>query len=766
MKGMTAFEKINDIHPFYIAESELPPEDAGGVVMTKRPNPVVRFFSSGVGVALLCGIVSFTVTFLIVMAGRNANVPVVTPPDSEAVTSNSQDTDATTEGESEYEVIITLPEESEALTEPETEAPTQAETQQMTEAETKPETEPETLWAVTEAITEPITEPETEAETEPYVPVTGISISQKLYEMKVGESFHMEVTLYPENATDMQLSWSSSNEYVAEIHSDSGKITAHRQGTTTITATVLSTLGTENPISITCEIKVEDVISPTDATQGLSYTWNGDYYTWKGMGQSTEKNVVLPEYVNGKPLKIIDLTYQDLNDVGVESVIFSSTVESIATQAFVSTRSLKEITFTGDIVVGQQAFLQCDSLTTVNGWEHITEMKTSAFGHCSSLESVTIYPHTTYGTTPFLSSGLKNVTFATGVTKISDMMFRQCYELTTIDLPEDLSVIGSQAFAASGLTSIELPPRLTALGVGAFSETELVSVHIPEGIETLSSQLFYACDLLREVKTPDTVTKIEGNVFSYCAALEDIHLPDNLQSLGAGAFSYCTKLGKVEIPETVTEIGSSCFAGCSALTDVNIPTGLTRIEEYTFQSCKSLAHITLPETLTYIGNMAFAKTSIEDLYIPAKVTHINNSAFAYNENLKTVTFADNAELTHLYDNVFCECTSLQAINLPDSLTYLGGTVFQDCSSLAWAYVGNSLTRLGTLAFDGCVSLDHIYLPATLSTMASGICVSPFKDCKDTFVVYTGMINKPIYIESSIVVKTNYTYEQYVQDIGA
>lgn len=66
------------------------------------------------------------------------------------------------------------------------------------------------------------------------IPATGITISDKQIVLIAGESKKMVYTMKPNNTTD-DLTWSSGEETIATVNGN-GEITAHRTGTTTITA--------------------------------------------------------------------------------------------------------------------------------------------------------------------------------------------------------------------------------------------------------------------------------------------------------------------------------------------------------------------------------------------------------------------------------------------------------------------------------------------------------------------------------------------------
>ena len=68
------------------------------------------------------------------------------------------------------------------------------------------------------------------------VPVTGVSLNKKSYELDVGESMSLISTISPSNATNQKVSWKSSNSNIATVDAN-GKIKALAGGTAVITVT-------------------------------------------------------------------------------------------------------------------------------------------------------------------------------------------------------------------------------------------------------------------------------------------------------------------------------------------------------------------------------------------------------------------------------------------------------------------------------------------------------------------------------------------------
>ena len=88
------------------------------------------------------------------------------------------------------------------------------------------------------------------------VPVQSVTINAPNKTLKVGETSQLSAIITPHNATARDVTWSSSSDSIS-VEASTGKITAVKQGTATITATV----GGKNA---TCEIQVTDTIPVTE----------------------------------------------------------------------------------------------------------------------------------------------------------------------------------------------------------------------------------------------------------------------------------------------------------------------------------------------------------------------------------------------------------------------------------------------------------------------------------------------------------------------
>ena len=106
--------------------------------------------------------------------------------------------------------------------------------------------------------------------------------------------------------------------------------------------------------------------------------------------------------------------------------------------------------------IGESAFANCHSLTSVTIPNSVTSIGNSAFGNCNGLTSVTIGNYvTSIGNHAFSNcKGLTSVTIPNSVTSIGDSAFAYCSGLTSVTIPNSVTSIGDYAFEGCGLTSI------------------------------------------------------------------------------------------------------------------------------------------------------------------------------------------------------------------------------------------------------------------------------------------------------------------------
>ena len=63
--------------------------------------------------------------------------------------------------------------------------------------------------------------------------------------------------------------------------------------------------------------------------------------------------------------------------------------------------------------------------------------------------------------------------------------------------------------------------------------------------------------------------------------------------------------------------------------------------------------------------------------------------------------------------VFCNCSSLASVIIPDSVTTIGNSAFYKCSSLTSITIPGSVTTIRSWVFGDCGNLTSVYCKATI-----------------------------------------------------
>ena len=122
--------------------------------------------------------------------------------------------------------------------------------------------------------------------------------------------------------------------------------------------------------------------------------------------------------------------------------------------------------------------------------------------------------------------------------------------------------------------------RVTSIGVNAFNNCfNLTTVLIPNSVTSIGAGAFYYCTNLTSVTIPSNVTSICSATFQYCGSLTSITIPNSVTSIETWAFSFCTSLTSISIPESVESIDWAAFENCTGLRNVycyaeEVPTGV------------------------------------------------------------------------------------------------------------------------------------------------------------------------------------------------
>ena len=197
-------------------------------------------------------------------------------------------------------------------------------------------------------------------------------------------------------------------------------------------------------------------------------------------------------------------------------------------------------------------------------------------------------------------TSLTSIVIPSSVTSISYGAFRECSSLTSINIPSGVTRISGQAFAyCSSLTSITIPDTVTNIDVNAFSRcSSLTSIVIPDSVTNIGSFAFMSCTSLTSCTIGSGATSIGSDAFIGCSSLISVSINSNA-AVEVFDSSNRSMIQTVVIGDSVTSIRNNAFKGCSSLTSIvcNAATAPT-IQSSTFQNVKTGGTLTVPQGST------------------------------------------------------------------------------------------------------------------------------------------------------------------------
>ena len=267
---------------------------------------------------------------------------------------------------------------------------------------------------------------------------------------------------------------------------------------------------------LSCNDKTEESPTVTVAPESdFEYEENSDGgititgYVGKDRFTATDKDVIIPETINGKPVDVIgsgSFKYYYIN-----SVVIPNGVHTIEYDAFAGNSAIKKIVLPETLVtIGNYAFTGCSSLSDITLPESLTSLGGNAFEGCSSLKNIRI--------------------------------------------PKNLKELPPSGFKESGLETIEIDSELTYIPDFCFSNSKLKEITIHDSVEHIDWQAFSGCEELTSVVFGKGLKKLGYQVFSYCTKLTELVFPKSIEKMYEIQFFGCTNLTSVKFEGNAPEI--------------------------------------------------------------------------------------------------------------------------------------------------------------------------------------------------------------------
>jgi hypothetical protein len=484
----------------------------------------------------------------------------------------------------------------------------------------------------------------------------------------------------------------------------------------------------------------------------------------------------------------------------LSNITLPASLEELGVYSFLGCYALHEISFPSTLKkIGAYAFEACN-FKTISFPSSVQTIDDGAFYACKSLESAVMPESMTLISSGLFNScpKLTSVILPTSLIEIKDYAFSGCPSLKSISFPSTLITIGSYSFyECTSLTSVNIPQTsaLSSINTYAFGScSALQTIDIPENMVSISNYAFSGCSAISSIHT---YSAIPLNLSSSLNAFSGINktsctlnIPSGTMSAYLNAvvwqdflsntheFDYVKKIISVTAGELNNLLGADMntvtslilsgtidardfetmkdslpllnYLDASAATivsysgdkgtnfwsgTVNYPANT--VPEYGFDNKNSIKTIYLPKSTTKLDVVSFRGTDAL-LYIPASLTSLGNSVFAYAAS-KIIVDPNNNSYSSLDDVlynknkteiIFCGTTKTGTFIIPPTVTSIGNNAFQSCSLLTNIIIPKQVDTIADGAFTDCKGLTAITLPDSLKTIGA----TAFENCQFTSVV--------------------------------
>ncbi|MBE6667251.1 MAG: leucine-rich repeat domain-containing protein [Ruminococcaceae bacterium] len=444
-------------------------------------------------------------------------------------------------------------------------------------------------------------------------------------------------------------------------------------------------------------------------SDGLNFELNEDElgYSVIGIGSCTDTDIAIPKKYNGKPVTNIgDYAFYDYDSL--TSVTIPDSVKSIGMEAFCDCNCLISVTIGNSVTsIGYSAFKGCTSLTGVTIPNSVTSIGNSAFAYCYSIT---------------------NVTIPDSVTSIGKYAFEGCSSLTSVTIGNGVTSIEYEAFfGCTSLTSVTIGNRVTNIDFGAFERCyKLVEVinksklNITVGSEDNGHVGYYAIEahngeskiVNRDGYLFYTYNRV-NYLFGYVGTDIILTLPENYNGQSYEIYNRmlydCTNITSVTIPNSVTSIGDYAFGCCYKLVEV-----INKSELNITAGSKDNGYVGYYAKEVHNGE---SKLVNKDGYLFYTYNGVNY-LFGYTGTDTELVLPENynGENYEIYKYAFCNCRSLTSITIGNSVTSIGYSAFKGCTSLTGVTIPNSVTSIGNSAFAYCYSITNVTIPDSVTNI--------------------------------------------------
>ena len=230
-----------------------------------------------------------------------------------------------------------------------------------------------------------------------------------------------------------------------------------------------------------------------------------------------------------------------------------------------------------------------------------------------------------------------------------------------------------------------------------------------------------------------------------------VDLPTKLKTIGNNAFDDRLLTGPLVLPEGLDSIGKEAFQK-NFITEVTIPESVRAIGQSAFYYNQSLKSVTLNNSMETINRSLF--NSCNKLAVVRggrNVKIVDQSAFAGCDSLRSIS--DITPVT-INSSAFYNCRKLESLNFSriksigyesfyncfglkeadlTTLTSINGRSFIGCTGLKKVTLGNDITTIKSEAFSTCDALEEVVLGSSINSLESNCFYSTKNALKRVYI---------------------------------